>query len=313
MAAGAASRLAEMADDSILRLDQLPGFKAAESEAPPRVYFSGPLTWYADKDPAKHAEVLAFAETVDRALAGRGFEVHIPHRDGDHDDARETYLLNRCYIARASLVVAYYDYPSTGLGQELEVASAHMRPVVVLVNQRRGNISTMVRSGFFEHKLMTFDDHETLAQELPPIAEALARPPEQCTLADTLGKTVQRRRTARGMTQETLATLAGCSPSLVRYVENHDPRIVSPSLVQLEQLARVLDTDAAALLGLVADGRSLERRVIEFAARTGRSSASALRVLDAAARSSGEELTSDEALMRLFDIAERSGGAEWEG
>ena len=295
-----------MASDNILRLDQLPGFTAAESKAPPRVYFSGPLTWYADKDSAKHAEVMALGETVEQALTSCGFDVHIPHRDGEHDDAQETYVLNRSYIARASLVVAYYDYPSTGLGQELEVASAHMRPVVVLVNERRNNISTMIRSAFFEHELVIFDDHHTLTEELPPIAEALARPPRECTLADRLGKAVQRERSASGMTQEALAKLAGCSVSLVRYLENHDPGIVSPSLVQLEQIARVLGTDATALLGLEEAGRSLERRVIEFAARSGRPSATALKVLDAAARSNREELTDDEALTQLFRIAEGS-------
>jgi transcriptional regulator with XRE-family HTH domain len=299
-----------MASNNIVRLDQLPGFTAAESDAPPRVYFSGPLTWYADRDPIKHAEVLELAEAVERALAGCGFEVHIPHRDGGHDNARETYLLNRSHIARASLVVAYYDYPSTGLGQELEVAAAHMRPVVLLVNERRGNVSTMIRSALFTHQLVVFDDHETLAEELPPIAEALARPPKECTLAERLGTAVQRERMARGMTQEALATLAGCSLALVRYVENHEPGIVSPSLVQLEQLAGALETDAAALLGLVTRAQSLERRVIEFAARSGRSSATALKVLDAAARSGGERIEGEEKLARLFDIVEGPAGAE---
>jgi len=292
-----------VASNDVFRLDQLPGFVAAEAEEPPLAYFSGPLTWYADKDPAKLREILAVADSVERVLRDLGFEVHIPHRDGGHEDDRETYSLNRDYIARSSLVVAYYDFPSTGLGQELEVAALYARPVVLLVNERRSNISTMIRSAFFAHAFVVFDDGITLAERLPAVAESLARSPRRGSLGTRLGEVVRRGRNSRGMTQQALAEAAGCSPALVRYIETGEPIVTSPSLVQVEAIAAALGIDAATLLGDGA-GPSFERRVIDFASRTGRSSAAAVRVLEAAARQDSAWTDSDEGIARLFEIAE---------
>lgn len=302
-----------MQSDNVFRLDQLTGFIAAEAEQPPLVYFSGPLTWYADKEPEKHREVLALADAVQQALAGGGFVVHVPHRDGGHEDDRDTYSLNRGYIARSSLVVAYYDLPSTGLGQELEVAALYTRPVVLLVKERRNNLSTMIRSAFFAKEIVVFDDHRTLAERLPPIAESLARPPERGTLANQLGTAVQRARVARGMTQESLAAAAGCSSALVRDVETGDPSTINVSLIQINALALALGTDGAALLELGTRAPDFERRVIEIAARTGRSSSAAMQVLDAAARQDATWDESDASIARLFDIVDEVAGPESAG
>jgi transcriptional regulator with XRE-family HTH domain len=268
----------------------------------PSVYFSGALTWYAKSQPASLGRVMEIAETVESCLQQAGMTVHIPHRDVDHSAGDRTYWQNRGTIARSDLVVAYYDLPSTGMGQELEIASAYARPVILLIDERRAKISTMVTSAYFQSEHLIYDNLSQLADALPPMArELIDRAPDVDPLTHTsgsLGDRLTRRRTELGMSRATLADRAGCSTEMIRHLEEDEQDVVSPTLAQLQAISVTLGSKVDDLLGLGV-GPSLEHQVFEFAARTGRSAGQAMDVLGIAAR--GLELGSDSDIARLFE------------
>jgi transcriptional regulator with XRE-family HTH domain len=271
--------------------------------ASPSVYFSGPLTWYAKSEPAKLDQVMEVAETVEACLLEAGMTVHIPHRDADHSHGGRTYWQNRVTIAGSDLVVAYYDLPSTGMGQELEIASAYARPVILLINERRAKISTMVSGAYFQAKSLIYDDLLQLAGELPPLARELIDCAPEIDLSrgigTGLGATLSGWRARLGMSRDTLAERAGCSAEMIRHLEEDADDVVSPSLAQLEGIAQALGITSAELLGIGGIDRR-EQRVVEFAARSGRSAEQALRALEIAAREVA--LDSDGEIARLFEV-----------
>lgn len=278
-----------------------------------QAYFSGPLTWYSKTDPARLDVVTTIAATVEECLAEVGINVHVPHHDVDHSDGDRTYWQNRLTIARSDLVVAYYDLPSTGMGQELEIAADCACPVVLLINERRHKISTMVSTAFFRSEHLVYDDRFDLARELPAVATRLiASSPRSAgnRLSDRLGATLRRRREDLGMGRATLAAQASCSVELIRHIEDDRADVLSPSLRQLERLASALGVGVDALLGLGRRSRPVERRIFDFAAKNGRSAQDALDVVEIAARHAKVE--SEDDIAQLFEVAESYGGDELE-
>ncbi len=271
-------------------------------------YFSGPLTWYAKTEPERLEVVTEIAQTVEECLEEAGIRVHVPHRDVDHSDGDRTYWQNRLTIARSDLVVAFYDFPSTGMGQELEIAAAYARPIILLVNERRTKMSTMISTAFFRAERLVYDDRFDLARQLPAMASGLIASSSLSAseqFQHRLGATLRERREDLGMGRATLGAEAHCSVELIRHLEDDDADVLSPSLRQIEWLAAALDIGVDALLGLATEKRSLERRVFDFAAKSEYSARDALEVVAIAARDA--EIDSDAEIAQLFEALKSYG------
>lgn len=272
----------------------------------PVVYFSGPLTWYAKNSSDRLEMVRQVAQVVATSLNDEGFHVHVPHRGYVHLGGHGAYLENRSIIARSALVVAFYDYPSTGLGQELEIAAAYMRPIVLLVNERRDNVSTMVSGGFFRFKKLDYTDLAEIAERLPPLAREVvdeSTPIEELARSRALGQTIRKRRETSGMSRAELAARAGCSVSLIQHLETDEAKVLSPTLVQLAGISIALGLGEDGLLASGEYVEGLPERIVEYAASHGHPSDIALRVLRLAARTdSSDDLNSDEAIGALFEV-----------
>lgn len=295
-----------------LRLVPEPRRDPADSEL--LAYFSGPLTWYAKTEPDRLEVVTSIADTVEACLAGVGISVHVPHRDVDHSDGDRTYWQNRLTIARSNLVVAFYDYPSTGMGQELEIAATYGRPIMLLVNERREKISTMVSSAFFRAERLVYDDASDLAVKLPVAARELAMSAPQGAarqLSHQLGASLRGYREYAGMSRATLAIEASCSEELIRHIEEDQADLLSPSLRQLEQLAAAVDVEVDDLLGLRRENRSLERRILDFAAENDFSARDTQQVVEIAARDA--RIDSPEEIAQLFEIVKSYGDGKQPG
>jgi transcriptional regulator with XRE-family HTH domain len=268
----------------------------------PYVYFSGPLTWYDRNGDSRLPEVLAAAETVEGCLASKGIKVYVPHREYKRRGGRHTHADNTAAISQAMAVVAYYDFPSTGMGQELEIAAAHLRPVVLLVNQRRDKISTMVTTGPFARIVVVFDDIPDLSVTLPPAIDALAKPydPPQSGTEAEFGPRLAAARRDAGMAREEFARRLGVSIDVVAGLES--PVVAAnPTLWQVGAMSRALDVPLMTLLG--ADGSAdLRERVLEYAADHGRSASEVREVLALAARGAATAILEDAQMEVLFDI-----------
>jgi transcriptional regulator with XRE-family HTH domain len=273
------------------------------------VYYSGPLTWYAKNSGDRLDTVRKVASIVDESLGDHGFDVHVPHKRFRGRSSPGAYLENRLIIARSVLVIAFYDYPSTGLGQELEIAAEYMRPVILLVNERRDNVSTMVSRGFVHHEVLEYDDSEELRERLPAMAlEVLGQSRDlgHASLCDQLGPTIRRHREVLGMSRGELAARAGCPEAVIRHLETDPAEVLSPTLVQLVRVSEALGLGAD---GLVApehtSASAFPERVVRFAAENDRSADAALRVLRLAARTdSTDDLTTERAIEELFDLVD---------
>jgi hypothetical protein len=274
--------------------------------ASPYVYFSGPLTWYDRNGDSRLPEVLAAAETVEDCLASSGIEVYVPHREYKRAGGRHTHADNTAVISGAVAVVAYYDFPSTGMGQELEIAAAHLRPVVLLVNQRRDKISTMVTTGSFARVVVVFDDLSGLSAALPSAIIALARPYEALpggTEAEFGPRLAAARRDA-GMGRDELARRLGVSVDLLVGLESPG-EAANPTLWQVGAISRALDVPLMTLLG-AGDSADIRDRVLEYAADHGRTAAEAREVLALAARGAAAAVLEDTEMEVLFDIVRGS-------
>jgi transcriptional regulator with XRE-family HTH domain len=279
--------------------------QAPRAETHPLVYFSGPLTWYAKHRPEALDTVTTAAQVVDDCLTPLGVEVYIPHRHYPLPTGHAAYAYNRMAIARSWLVVAFYDYPSTGMGQELEIAADHLRPVILLVNERRHNISTMISGAFVRYAPLEFDTLDDIERDLPSLAQELMRPPRRSRPegpSTLLSPRIRSTREAAGMSRKELAIRAGCSAALIEHLETEQSDLLNPSLQQIARIADALGLDVRQLLGLELVN-TMNEEVLSFAVANGHSLESAVGVLRLAARAApSDDLRSERALRQLFAL-----------
>ena len=216
---------------------------------------------------------------------------------------------NRRHIARAHLVVTFYELPSTGVGQELEIAASFGRPTILLIDRhgtRRKKISTMVSSSFGEIHRLIYEDLADLRAALPELAQAVAAPPPPRAGGET-GAVVRRRREQLGLSVAELARRSHCSPTLLVHLEQDPPDTVSLSQSAAWALASVLDVEASTLL-MGTEATGLDRRVLAVGARAGRSAHEVEQVLRLAARDL-DPAPSDEQIERLFTVVAAAGAS----
>lgn len=103
----------------------------------------GPLTVYLN-----HKEVRNFYDTIVKACRKIGYKAYNAHKFTDphkhpHIDPRDIYYINKKLVSGVRLVIAYVGSPSTGTGQELEIAEDNNVPII-LIYEKGKKVSRMV-------------------------------------------------------------------------------------------------------------------------------------------------------------------------
>lgn len=103
----------------------------------------GPLTVYHD-----HKQVREFYDEIIKTCKKIGFRAYNSHKFTDpykhpHIKPKEVYYIDKKLVSDVKLVIAYVGSPSTGTGQELEIAADNDVPIILVFEKGR-KISRMV-------------------------------------------------------------------------------------------------------------------------------------------------------------------------
>ena len=128
-------------------------------------YIAGALTSVADVPRAR-----LFYELIAEIAAACGLVPYLPHRATDpvvqaEADPRSVYAIDRAYIERSVLVIAYAGTPSFGVGIEVEIAREHGVPVI-LVAERDAMVSRLLVGSPAVVEVVRFGDLGTLRTAL---------------------------------------------------------------------------------------------------------------------------------------------------
>ena len=109
-----------------------------------KVYISGALTGVPHPEATKRKY-----EKLGELCQALGLNAYVPHLHTDpvahpYVTSREVYEADKFQVITSHLVIACVDYPSLGVGQEIEIAREHNVPVVLLCQKDR-SLSRMAR------------------------------------------------------------------------------------------------------------------------------------------------------------------------
>ncbi|MGI8547458.1 MAG: helix-turn-helix domain-containing protein [Gemmatimonadaceae bacterium] len=204
------------------------------------------------------------AETSRRVAAVKyvceeeGIEPYFP---GDYTDPQEhahvpaykVFEIDRTRVKRSDLLVWVGPHPSTGVGQELDIAYNSLIPIVLLYPENspisrmvRGIPGTVVEIAYGEE-----GDVGAAFQSWLITARGLlyARRVAFSDLDENIvGEKIRLLRRLRGMSRKQLADSVGISEDAVVHIEESPDRESDPSLTQLRRIAAVLGTTAGALV-----------------------------------------------------------------
>ena len=129
----------------------------------------GPLTIYHD-----HKKVREFYNDIVESCNKKGYIAYNAHKFTDpykhpNINPREVYNIDKKLVSGARLVVAYVGSPSTGTGQELEIAEDNHVPII-LVYEKNKKISRMVLGNPSVIKKVLFT---TFQEAIPKIQKAV--------------------------------------------------------------------------------------------------------------------------------------------
>jgi transcriptional regulator with XRE-family HTH domain len=207
------------------------------------------------------------SDTVTRICEQHGIDVYQPSKKTDpvhhpHVPDDEVYRLDRDRVSSADLLIFLSHFPSVGAGEELEIASKALVPMI-LVSHSETRVSRMV-TGIPALKLeITYSEPDELRLQLEgalleirPVLEArkLAFADYEANL---IGERVRQLREGLRLTREEVATSARLSPAIppsfltverLREIEVSGDRTSNPSLIELRVIAAVLRTTVAELV-----------------------------------------------------------------
>jgi len=107
------------------------------------IVVAGPLTICSN-----HNEIRKFYDQILKVCSKLGYKAYNGYKFTDpykHPDPKPSYIYNnnKTIVSDARLIIAYVGEPSTGTGQELEIAANHKIPII-LVYEKGKKISRMV-------------------------------------------------------------------------------------------------------------------------------------------------------------------------
>lgn len=129
----------------------------------------GPLTVY-----HAHKKVRDFYDAIVKACNKKGFTAYNAHKFTDpykHSsiNPKDVYYIDKKLVSGVKLVVAYVGFPSTGTGQELEIAEDNHIPIILIYEKNR-KISRMVLGNPSVIKKVVFTNFK---EAIPKIQKAV--------------------------------------------------------------------------------------------------------------------------------------------
>lgn len=136
-----------------------------------QVYISGALTNSSKKE---------LYELLGEEFEKHGFFAYIPHQHTDpkkNDDIKpkEVYQTDYRKIIESSMLVAYVGEPSLSVGQEIQIASFHQIPIL-LVSEKGAKVSRMTLGTPGVKQKFQFENFEELRNWVPEYMVWYAKP-----------------------------------------------------------------------------------------------------------------------------------------
>lgn len=132
-----------------------------------QVYISGPLTNSSKKE---------LYELLGEEFEKCGFSAYIPHQQKNADiKPGKVYQTDYRKIIESSLLVAYVGEPSLGVGQEIQIASFHQIPIL-LVFEKGAKVSRMTLGTPGVKQRFQFENIENLREWVRQFMLGYAKP-----------------------------------------------------------------------------------------------------------------------------------------
>ncbi|HEX2058979.1 MAG TPA: hypothetical protein VHI71_11500 [Actinomycetota bacterium] len=226
------------------------------SPLPLNAYFASSLTTLSDEE---RATVERISEIVDAACTRHGIELYRPGSHSDpikHPDisASDVYFTDRDRVVKSDLVIHLADFPSTGAGEELDMAQNALIPILLLRHSSR-RMSRMV-AGIPAFKAeISYQDEEDLSDELGERLVEMRPVLEERKVAfaqydvNLVGAKIRALREDIGLTRSEVSDKAPVlDEDRLRHIEESVDKAGNPTLMELRQLAVILKTTVADLV-----------------------------------------------------------------
>ena len=189
----------------------------------------------------------------------QNIDLYEPRKQTDpvhHPNVQDTevFRTDRERVLRSDLLIHLCHYPSTGAGEELDIAYNALVPII-LVSHSETRVSRMV-TGIPGFKLeITYTEPEELRLQLRDRLIEVRPLLEERKMAfstydaNIVGDKIRGLREELGLTREDVAqSIPHLTVDMLRHLEESVDRLANPSLVQLRQIATVLKTTVADLV-----------------------------------------------------------------
>ena len=240
------------------------------ARVPLEAYLASALTGLSGSD---RGLVFQLSDTVGLVCSDAGIELYEPRKKTDpvhHAEVpdSEVFHLDREKVIASDLVIFLSHFPSTGAGEELDIAFNALVPILV-ISHAETKVSRMVTGIPGLVRQISYEEPEdlrsSLAAELAEIRPLL----EQRKLAlgtydaNIVGDRVRILRQEQGLTRKQIAQAASArapmSEEFLTRLESSTDRDANPSLLQLRELAFALKTTVADLVEPSLEGIILDR------------------------------------------------------
>lgn len=209
-------------------------------------------------DDTKHELMVWLSNSVRSVCEAEGVDLYEPrnHTDPSNNDSytpEEVFYLDREKVLSSDLLIALTNEPSFGAGQELDFAFNANIPIILLV--RTGNkISRMVTGIPGLVAIVEYDEPETLRDQLtkelvglrPLLQERRIRRSNYSL--NVVGDRIRRARESAGLTVEEVASSLGIEASQISRWEQSSDADNNFSLIQLRDIATILNVSLAQLV-----------------------------------------------------------------
>jgi transcriptional regulator with XRE-family HTH domain len=220
-------------------------------------YLASGLTGLSSDD---RAHLVRASEVIGKVCLGLEidlFEPRLATDPIDHPDVsdEQVFANDREQVLRSDLVIHVADYPSTGSGEELDIALGALVPIVIVAHGDT-RVSRMV-TGIPALKLtITYRDLDDLRAELWERLAEIRPILEERKLVfsqfdkNMVGNKVRISREDLYLTREEVAKHSGdvLTAERIRDIEGNNDKVSNPSLLELRTLAAVLKTTVADLV-----------------------------------------------------------------
>ncbi|MBI1926007.1 helix-turn-helix transcriptional regulator [Candidatus Poribacteria bacterium] len=164
------------------------------------------------------------------------------------------FKLDRERVLRSDVLIHLCHYPSTGAGEELDIASNALLPII-LISHSETRVSRMV-TGIPSFKLeIQYTDPEDLKYQLTECLTEIRPILEQRKMVfsdyevNIVGNRIRLLREELGLTREEVVAHAPHLPAdILRQIEESVDRVSNPTLIQLREIATILKTTVADLV-----------------------------------------------------------------